>query len=471
MTLSLPKIQELLKSFGIVISITFLLCGKHSIISTTAFPILNKFLVLTRGTNKSGDSFKNSLSSKSASFASEIDEKILFMDSSVDKWVKSKGGMIQKMTTSLNIDGFAPSTDREIYSSSNIDKGEVILTIPRSCILTKRRYEESSFGKLLKESGEVLSNEGSYLVVLLCDAIMKSKTETSDIYDNIITMLPTIQELQHMPLFWSIGDLEELEGSTLMAYLEARKLTIAADYKLLCSKSELFKESISENDFSWLYTATTSRIFSFHTATSLEVSLLVPIADMLNDNKSPELDWDWDEEKDMFTLTALKEIPINTALHISYGCIPNYARLFNYGFTLDPEITEDMSNSAELSSHQARLSLSLFSLSDMKLSALSTPSPSTTSVEATATTSSETNSYNFSPSPDLDDKTNSDYKFDFQVENQQPLLPSNFEDCVGTNQFLSESLSDEIRSFKRFSWTCEFLIRILSLHLLLYLFY
>jgi hypothetical protein len=64
----------------------------------------------------------------------------------------------------------------------------------------------------------------------------------------------------------------------------------------------------------------------------------------------------------MFTLRALHDIEPNSPLRISYGCIPNYARLFNYGYTLDGDLGEEYTLSAEYSSHQVLITLSMLDI-------------------------------------------------------------------------------------------------------------
>ncbi len=166
----------------------------------------------------------------------------------VDEWVLRNGGIIGGIKTEI-----MTASEREVLASRTIRKGEVVLAIPRQCILTKAKAELTPLGQALLGRGETLSNDGSYLTLLLCEELVKGRrNEPSDIHQYIIRNLPTRSEFDHLPLFWSEEELGELRGSTVLAFLDIRKLSIEADYALLCECSAGFKSSISEEDFWWL---------------------------------------------------------------------------------------------------------------------------------------------------------------------------------------------------------------------------
>ena len=244
----------------------------------------------------------------------------------VDDWVIQHGGMIGNIATKA-MEGDVPSCEREVTASASIEEGTVVLAIPRYCILTKEKAEETTTGKALSQRGDTLSDDGSYLTLLLCEELAKGRrNEVSDIYKYIISNLPTLLEFSHLPEFWNEEELKELQGSTVLSFVTLRKSAIAAYYVLLCDFSTSFQQGISELEFRWLHAAITSRSFSFHTNAHYEVALMVPVADMLNDNKYPELNWEWDDARDMFTLTTLKAVEkgqVSVFPFFVYGCTMN----------------------------------------------------------------------------------------------------------------------------------------------------
>lgn len=172
---------------------------------------------------------------------------------SVDEWVLSNGGIIGGIKTGIMVKGSVPASEREVVASRTIDKGELVLAVPRQCILTKAKAEGTTLGRALFDRGETLSNDGSYLTILLCEELLKGRrNELSDINEYIIKSLPTLAEFRHLPLFWNDDELFELKGSTVLAFLDIRKLSIVADYELLCDCSSSFKDSVTEEDFWWL---------------------------------------------------------------------------------------------------------------------------------------------------------------------------------------------------------------------------
>jgi hypothetical protein len=296
--------------------------------------------------------------------------------SAVDEWVVAHGGIVDRRFKTVQgsmasrSPGRVPTTEREVVAGADIAVGECVLGVPRACILTKAQAEKTQAGQALRAAGETLSGDGSYLTLLLCEALGKHANAATndddgsdDIYACVVANLPPLDECGHLPLFWGDDDLAELEGSSLLSFLDIRKMSIHADYGLLAHCSAEFRETTSEETFWWLYAAVTSRTFSFHTDAHYEVALMVPMADMLNDDKAPDLDWEWDEARDLFTLTTLRPVAKDEPLTISYGRSANFARLFNYGFCDDADLGEELELPSELSSHQCRLALSLATLS------------------------------------------------------------------------------------------------------------
>ena len=293
--------------------------------------------------------------------------------SAVDDWVVGNGGIVDHRFRTRSVASSSPGVracEREVVAGADIGSGECVLGIPRACILTKVRAEQTQAAQALRAAGETLSNDGSYLAVLLSEALSQHNINihnndngNDDIYTCVVANLPPLAEYGHLPLFWGADDLAELKGSSVLSFLDIRKTSIHADYGLLCVYSEGFREAVSEETFWWLYAAVASRTFSFHTDAHYEVALMVPMADMLNDDGAPDLDWEWDEARDLFTLTTLRPVAKDEPLTISYGRSANFARLFNYGFCADADLGEELALPSELSSHQCRLALSLATLS------------------------------------------------------------------------------------------------------------
>jgi len=54
------------------------------------------------------------------------------------------------------------------------------------------------------------------------------------------------------------------------------------------------------------------------------VVMMVPLADMLNDNSKSELQWDWDDQSDQFTVHSKAVIKSGVPVRISYGQHPDW---------------------------------------------------------------------------------------------------------------------------------------------------
>lgn len=200
-----------------------------------------------------------------------------------------------------------------------------------------------------------LHDELSYLAFsIIEEGACKERDVPWSFYKPFLDILPHTDALVHIPNFWDPVDLLELEGSPLLELLERRKKFITEDFDLLCRTSPRL-EPRNIADFFRAYSTVTSRTFSFNGGIhggKYKVSMMVPYVDMLNDSQDFNLEWDWDSDTDMFTVTALHDIPSHSPMSICYGHMPNYARLINYGYVMDNNILDHSQCSAGESSHQ-----------------------------------------------------------------------------------------------------------------------
>ena len=95
--------------------------------------------------------------------------------STVDDWVLSNGGAIGHIKT-ISMDGEGiPGGEREVLATKLIQKGEVVLAVPRACILNKIKAQKTTIGRILSERGDTLSCDNSYIALLLCEEIIKNR--------------------------------------------------------------------------------------------------------------------------------------------------------------------------------------------------------------------------------------------------------------------------------------------------------
>jgi len=146
-------------------------------------------------------------------------------------------------------------SEREVRTTEYIKAGELLLSVPRSCLLTSGHGRRSRFG--IELGDERLRTEASYLALAVLEEIAIGVGSAT--YEHHIRHLPTAQALRHLPLMWSDAELEELVGSPLLTRLAMQRTDIEADFSSLTSHSHAFATLVSRDLFLWCHAVVTSR--------------------------------------------------------------------------------------------------------------------------------------------------------------------------------------------------------------------
>ena len=266
---------------------------------------------------------------------------------------------------------------------------EEIAWINRKEFITPECGKQTTIGKALteylrknedvqKEYNDILPSV--YVAIFLClnhvsgtndkqtmnDAAFR---ETAQKFTEYMDTLPSTEELQHLPVYWNLENLEELQGSPLYHGIKERRSDWFDEYNLVLNATKTFaieeKRSLLQFDFDtwcWSRSIITSRGFTDRcsssatttkTAGSSSSLCLVPFADMMNHCNSESFDSDeilrcsWEIRNDGFHLNMPTTSPGSSKrdddenanqkskeVEISYGTNSNSALLLNYGFAL-----------------------------------------------------------------------------------------------------------------------------------------
>jgi histone-lysine N-methyltransferase SETD3 len=130
-------------------------------------------------------------------------------------------------------------TERGVRARRDIDAGERVLSIPRSCLLTIARGDTASAhshlaARLLHERGDARSVWRAYL-------------------DGLPTSFPSV------PLFYGEEDIALLRGSYLLDMIALRRASLRDDFARLRSAVELADASLDA--FVWARLVVCSRVF------------------------------------------------------------------------------------------------------------------------------------------------------------------------------------------------------------------
>jgi len=143
-----------------------------------------------------------------------------------------------------------------------------------------------------------------------------------------------------MPIFWREEELDYLKGSYLLIQIDERKLAIENDYISICAVYPEFANIATLEDFSWARMCVCSRNFGM-TINGLRTAALVPYADMLNHYRPRETKWQYDDDRNGFTVISLQTISCGSPVYDSYGQKCNHRFLLNYGFSIENNMEAD----------------------------------------------------------------------------------------------------------------------------------
>ena len=117
---------------------------------------------------------------------------------------------------------------RGILAKSNIMKDEIILTIPKDCIISLETALETEYGKKI---GEFMYNElNSPKHCLLSSFLLyEEKTPKWRFY---FDLLP--QDYSNFPIFYTDKELDYLKGSPFLSQILEKKEDMKMDYKKIC---------------------------------------------------------------------------------------------------------------------------------------------------------------------------------------------------------------------------------------------
>ena len=216
---------------------------------------------------------------------------------------------------------------RGVVAKNKILKDEIIMAIPRQCLITLEVAFSTNYGKKISEFMYRELNSPQHC--LLSSFILFE--ENNPIYKYYFDLLPN--DYSNFPIFYSKKELEYLKGSPSLNLIINKKIYMKMDYNKLSEKIENFS-NFSFEKFCKARLIISSRIFGI-TINNNKTDALVPFADLLNHRRPRQTQWFFDDEKDAFIVQAIEDIWIGQEIFDSYGKKTNSRFLLNYGFSLE----------------------------------------------------------------------------------------------------------------------------------------
>jgi len=222
---------------------------------------------------------------------------------------------------------------RGVLAKSNILKDEIIMTIPKDCLISLETVLETSYGKKI---GEFMYNELNSPKHCLLSSFLLYE-EKNPKYRYYFDLLP--KDFSNFPIFYTNKELEYLKGSPFLSQILEKKEDMKNDYQKLCEYLPDFKQ-FSYLKFIEARVLISSRIFGIAIKEN-KTDVLAPFADLLNHKRPRQTQWYFDDNLQSFVIQATENIKEGSEIFDSYGKKTNARFLLNYGFCLDDNDTSE----------------------------------------------------------------------------------------------------------------------------------
>jgi hypothetical protein len=97
-------------------------------------------------------------------------------------------------------------------------------------------------------------------------------------------------------------------------------------------------KKVSLEEFIYMKSVVTSRLFSFEDNNNSTSCILVPLCDLANHKKYPNVLWQYDKTENTFNFVSTKEIKSGEEIFTKYGNKGNENLLLHYGFTIENNV-------------------------------------------------------------------------------------------------------------------------------------
>ncbi|WP_043434171.1 SET domain-containing histone-lysine N-methyltransferase [Cystobacter fuscus] len=237
------------------------------------------------------------------------------------RWLEEGGARFPKLQLVRREDG-----ERAVLAQAPISAGETVLQVPRTHMLTLELARESDIGRAIAE-GLDPDNEDLYLASFL----LQEKHREGSFWKPYIDSLP--ESYSQMPLFYGSEEHALLKGCFALTLLTHQAQSLREDYLSLCQNVPGY-ERFTPGEFVWARLSVSSRLFSLKKGGFLGQTL-VPMADMLNHRRPPDVLWETTEDGESFVMKANNAVAAGDEVHDSYGAKSNDLMLLHFGFVTD----------------------------------------------------------------------------------------------------------------------------------------
>jgi histone-lysine N-methyltransferase SETD3 len=279
---------------------------------------------------------------KAEKYAKDKNQRLNYLIEKTKNDIKLKTQKFKSYPIYLNFlrelykyDSFFPKLEIHFYSDeyrgviakSFIQKDEIIMTIPKECLISLETALNTEMGK---EIGKFMHKELNSPKHCLLSAFLLENLK-SEKWKFYFDLLP--KDFSNFPIFYTEKELEYLKGSPFLNQIYEKKVDMKSDYEKICYYIPSFKQ-YSYQEFSEARMLISSRIFGISIG-EYKTDVLAPFADLLNHKRPRQTQWYYDDVINAFVIQAIEDIQEGSEIFDSYGKKTNARFLLNYGFCLD----------------------------------------------------------------------------------------------------------------------------------------
>jgi hypothetical protein len=198
-----------------------------------------------------------------------------------------------------------------------------------------------------------------YIAIFLC--LTRQNKVSGGIHTPYLKTLPSLEALQHLPVFWDKQLLEELQDSAVKSAVQVRRNEWDEEYHIILEALQetggnIVADFVNLETWYWARSIITSRAFG----DNKDDLCLIPYVDMMNhigqdqaDSRGDVIKCGWKIDSSGFRLVLPEDMGNNSGeakrIEISYGDNSNSNFLMNYGFSIVEDSQQTTENKAILS--------------------------------------------------------------------------------------------------------------------------
>jgi histone-lysine N-methyltransferase SETD3 len=230
-------------------------------------------------------------------------------------WIRDNGGTVHVELADEEGEG------RAAIATRDIEHGARLLAVPRTLLLTPAVVRDSAMGAALSACGPALDAQSMLAAYLLLS--LRESTPWTPYADALPTAHPDV------PVTYDDTDLAHLAGSSMFGRVQRERRLFREQFGAITAAVPQLAPC-DFDEFLWARVLVPSRAFAL-----LGSEALVPMADMLNHRRIPDVEWGYEHPTECFVLRAVHPIAAGELVHDSYGKKSNALLLELYGFCLD----------------------------------------------------------------------------------------------------------------------------------------